>query len=88
MKQQGIVSVLSLCAVLCLTGTTLGGGKENQHPRSGPGEHVESGPHGLRPCPRVQDCLVPPDSLRINAPRGNSRGSSVFCLPGKSVHEF
>jgi hypothetical protein len=30
MKQQGVVSVLSLCAVLCLTGMTNGGGKENQ----------------------------------------------------------
>ena len=30
MKQQGIVPVMSLCAVLCLTGMTNGGDKENQ----------------------------------------------------------
>jgi hypothetical protein len=30
MKQQGVVPVVSLCAVLCLTGVTNGGGNENQ----------------------------------------------------------
>ena len=30
MKQQGIVRMVSLCAVLCLTGMADGGGKENQ----------------------------------------------------------
>ncbi len=30
MKQQGVVSVWSLCAVLCLTGMANGGDKDNQ----------------------------------------------------------
>jgi hypothetical protein len=30
MKQQGVVRVVSLGAVLCLTGMAIGGGKENQ----------------------------------------------------------
>ena len=30
MKQQGVIRMVLLCAVLCLTGMTLGGGKENQ----------------------------------------------------------
>ena len=30
MKQQGVVRMVSLCAVLCLTGVTNGGGKDNQ----------------------------------------------------------
>jgi len=30
MKQQGVVSAWSLCAVLCLTGMANGQGKENQ----------------------------------------------------------
>ncbi len=30
MKQQGVVRMVSLCAVLCFSGMTSGGGKENQ----------------------------------------------------------
>ena len=30
MKQQGVVRMVSLCAVLCLTGISSGGDRENQ----------------------------------------------------------